>query len=217
MNLTNLDDRAVEFQSRVDRLRGQVSLVETQVDSHAAELNMLTLNLDRESSALGVLQAIEQAWSKGFEQTLAETVSEGLSLVFGEPLALQVTSEFQRGQSAVTFSLLQHDNEATDIMEAEGGSVVNVASFLLRVLLLMAIRPSLRKTIILDEPFTGISMEHIPAAAKLLRKLVDESGLQIIMVTHEPALAEQADVVYEVDAGEVSILARRDSAHLETH
>ncbi len=36
------------------------------------------------------------------------------------------------------------------------------------------------------------------ALAALIRQLCDETGVQIILLTHDPAFADSADVVYEV-------------------
>lgn len=140
--------------------------------------------------------ALEDAWRKGFEDNVATIVSEGLELVFGDAMKFKINSETKNGASAVTFTL-ETVNGETSIMNAEGGSVVQVASFLLELLAILAYRPAMRKTLLLDEAFGGVSQENIPAVAQLMRKLIDESGQQIILVTHERAFMDVADVVYE--------------------
>lgn len=140
--------------------------------------------------------ALEDAWRKGFENNVAAIVSEGLELVFGDAMIFKINSETKAGASAVTFTL-ETVNGETSIMNAEGGSVVQVASFLLELLAILAYRPAMRKTLLLDEAFGGLSDENIPAVAQLMRKLIDESGQQIILVTHERAFMDVADVVHE--------------------
>jgi ABC-type lipoprotein export system ATPase subunit len=48
----------------------------------------------------------------------------------------------------------------------------------------------------LDETFAHVSSEYLEPMGQFLREVVDKTGVQIIMVTHQPELAEYADTVY---------------------
>ncbi len=180
---------------------GQLQALLREID--AANERLATAKQDSEELAqvLGVLQGLEAAWKKAFESALADIVSRGLSLVFGEPMKVEIISEISRSASAVEFRLTTGDgNEelSTAIIGARGGSVVEVVSFLFRVLLVLSSRPPLRKIIVIDESFRMVADENIPALAQMIRHLVDRLGIQIVLVTHMPAFADAADVVYEV-------------------
>jgi DNA repair exonuclease SbcCD ATPase subunit len=41
-----------------------------------------------------------------------------------------------------------------------------------------------------------LSRDHLNAAGDFLRTLVDRTGLQVLMVSHQEELAEAADAVY---------------------
>ena len=144
-----------------------------------------------------VLSAMETAWRKGFEGALTSMVSRGLTLVLGEPTQFVIRSKQRAGTPSLTFQLEQNGLEL-DIMEAKGGTLVNLVNFLLRLAVVLAAQPPLRKVLILDEAFAHVSAEYVPALADLLRQLCDETGVQFILVTHDTAYTDAADIVYEV-------------------
>jgi ABC-type lipoprotein export system ATPase subunit len=73
-----------------------------------------------------------------------------------------------------------------------------VVSFLLREILVKAATPPMRQTIMLDEAFEGVHAENVPLVALLVSKMVEDSGIQIIMVTQNPVYTEYADAVYDI-------------------
>jgi DNA repair exonuclease SbcCD ATPase subunit len=56
----------------------------------------------------------------------------------------------------------------------------------------------LRKVIILDEPFKQISEEYRDRAIEFVKKVSEQTGIQIILVTHIAELARNADKVFKV-------------------
>ena len=81
--------------------------------------------------------------------------------------------------------------------DAAGGGVVDVVCFALRVVAWSLSQTS--PVLILDEPFKWVSMGLRPICGQLLRGISDRLGLQIIMVTHDPELVEQADRIFLVE------------------
>ena len=58
--------------------------------------------------------------------------------------------------------------------------------------------PRTRNTIILDEPFKHLSKDLHDRASQMIQNLSKQLGIQFIIVTHEPALSQFADKVFEV-------------------
>lgn len=150
--------------------------------------------------------ALEGEWRKTFEASLEEVVSDGLTLVMEEDHYLHIKSGVKNGASAVSFSIETPRGE-TGVMDCVGGSVVQITSFLLRLMVTLAHRPELRRVILLDEAFGGLSEERVPLLAQLLRRLVLNTGIQIIMVTQDRNYADSADVVIDVaSVGKVTVV-----------
>ena len=156
--------------------------------------------------------ALEGQWRKTFEASLEEVVSDGLTLVFGESMYLHIQSGVKNGASAVSFTIETAYGE-TPIMNSVGGSVVELVSFLLRLMVVLSHRPELRRVVLLDEAFGGFNEENVPHVARLLRQLVDETGMQVIFVTQDRQYADVADVVLDVTRvkgrGKVVVLKER--------
>jgi len=185
-----------QFEGQIQALTREIEEAETRVDKAALDSDELAL-------ALAILQRLEAAWKKTFEATLADVVSRGLSIVFGEVMRVEITSDVQRGASAVEFRLTTGSgNEAltTHIIGARGGSVVEVAAFLLHVLVILSSRPPLRRIILIDESFRMVADENLPALAEMIRRLAHRLAFQIVLTTHISVFVDAADVVYEVKA-----------------
>ncbi len=61
------------------------------------------------------------------------------------------------------------------------------------------------KVILADEPTGNLDSENGQMVISLLKKLVEEKGYCVIVVTHDLGIAQQADVVYRMKDGEISL------------
>jgi DNA repair exonuclease SbcCD ATPase subunit len=147
---------------------------------------------------LELLHAMEGDFQRNFQRSLAGLVSEGLSQVFDEELEVRIEKSTRADMSAIHFVLIK-GGEEEDLMNGQGGGYINVIAFLLRVLLILAARPLLRRLLVLDEPFAQLSEEFHPTAAEMVQALVDRLDFQVIMVTHSREYAEVADVAIKVE------------------
>lgn len=189
--------KVVASRRRADEITGYADRAKDEV---ATWTNMVATAEEQQKFLEGVgtiLAAMETAWRKGFEGALTSMVSRGLTLVLGEPTRFVIRSKQRAGTPSLEFQLEQNGLEL-DIMEAKGGTLVNLVNFLLRLAVVLAAQPPLRKVLILDEAFAHVSAEYVPALADLLRQLCDETGVQFILVTHDTAYMDAADIVYEV-------------------
>lgn len=184
--------------TQVERWRGQAELLDRQAEETQRAHAALTHDAEIHKEALVILQSLEKKWRGAFEQALATVVSEGLSAVFGRPITISIESKLARGVASVNITMTDGD-VTTSILGAEGGSVVNVVSFLLRVLLTISVRPPLRRLLVLDEPFSHVSTEYRPALCQLLREMAQRLEIQIVLVSHEEELADAAIVTYLVE------------------
>lgn len=184
----------------LERRVGARDRVKSQLDEERARLE----HLREEAEVLDLTQklalALEGAWRKTFESALEEVVSDGLTLVMGQGYFLHIKSRTVNDASAVTFTIETPHGE-TPLIGSRGGSIGQIVSFLLRLMVVIGHRPELRKVIFIDEPFTGVNPENIPHVANLLRKMVDETGIQLFLVTNLREFSEVADTVVDVRKG----------------
>lgn len=151
----------------------------------------------RLEQVVALLAALQETWRNNFQDAVGRLVSQGLTGVFGEELDLVVEMGMSGDLPTARFAVRDGRGLETEVMEARGGGLVNVASFLLRVLLLLSARPPLARLLVLDESFSNVSAGHLPALTALLRRICEEGGFQVLLVTHRPELTDAADVAYE--------------------
>jgi DNA repair exonuclease SbcCD ATPase subunit len=87
-----------------------------------------------------------------------------------------------------------------NVIDNFGGGIVNIESFLLRIITLFQCK--LSPYLILDESFSNLSEDYIENCSKLLKSLCEQLGLTIFLVTHQPVMLAHADKVYKASSKE---------------
>ncbi len=204
-NLPTIIDFTARVQQRAELLNQELSRCEgaretvvaalAEAEERVAATGDVTEIL---SAVLNLLQGMEGAFQRNFQHSLAAIVSEGLSQVFGETLEVKIEASTRADMSAIHFRLIKNGNEE-DIMEGQGGGYINIIAFLLRVLLILAARPLLRRLLVLDEPFAMVSPEFRHSTAEMVDALVERLDFQMIMITQEWEYVDMADVAIKVE------------------
>jgi len=188
-----------KFSRELQVLEGKYEAYMEVVNTTSEEIKATEEELDLLTATQAVLSSLEKEWYKNFENRVASIISRGLSFVFGEKLDFIIERSENGNSVVINFKLAQViDGESliTDIIDAKGGGVISVAGFLLRVLVLLSSN-QLEKVMLLDETFAHLSSEYVPNLALLLQKLNEETGIQFLIITHDPTLIDYADVAYE--------------------
>lgn len=119
-------------------------------------------------------------------------VTRGIQYVFSDPsLVFSATVEKFRGKTAVKFSM----GEDVPILQSYGGGLVTVISVLVRVYVIMSIEG--RRVLFLDESLSHLSRDYVPRISKLLRKLSEELGFKILMISQDPTFTSECTSHYE--------------------
>lgn len=122
--------------------------------------------------------------------SIENLVTRCLEAVFPEnKYRFNLVFERKRDQSEARCTLTDALGNEYDPLKANGGGVLDVISFALRLATIALRVPQPAKVLILDEPFRCISREHTGRVAALLEALAEEYGFQFIMVTHNRELA----------------------------
>jgi DNA repair exonuclease SbcCD ATPase subunit len=73
------------------------------------------------------------------------------------------------------------------------GGEMDVASFALRVILWAIQYDRTEATLLFDEPFRNVDPNKLPCLREMTQYLSEMLGIQFVIVTHSPELAESAD------------------------
>jgi DNA repair ATPase RecN len=198
-NLTDLSRRLDNYRRHLDRQAGAAKSLAEQgraAQTRIAELKQQILDLEQ---AAVTLTSLSEQRQEQIQRTIESLVTYGLRTIFDEDLSFHLQQSVKRGATEVEFivrtTLADGTTIDTGLLDARGGGLVSVVGFLLRlVILLLSKQPS--PTLFLDETFSHVSAEYLDRVAEFLRELADKTKVQIVMVTHQPELAANADVVY---------------------
>jgi len=191
-----------------EQLCSDVSRVQALRDSAAHRLQNLSGQVDQLEADVELLDRVADLFRVLIDQevvdnakTVEDLLTEGLQAIFDD-LDLSVRSEIdvQRGKVSVDLVTVQKEADGSIIegssTDAYGGSVSTVQSVLLRIVVVS--RRGLKPLLLLDESLGAIAEHYVPRVGKFLSVLCERMSLDILAVSHNPALIEAADTAYRI-------------------
>jgi DNA repair ATPase RecN len=165
----------------------QVAVLEAEEETLSRVADLFRVLIDRE--------VMDNA------RTVESLLTEGLQAIFDDlDLSVRTEIEVQRGKVAVDLITVQKQSDGTTVegntTDACGGSVSTVQSVLLRIVVLN--RRGLRPLLLLDESLGAVAEHYVPRVGQFLSVLADRMGLDVLAVSHNPALVEAANTAYRI-------------------
>lgn len=148
------------------------------------------------AKAASVLNQISEQSHNALLRHIEQTVTAGLSAIFGEGMALKLTQS-THGKLTTTNLTITSDGMETDVLSARGGGVAATVGLLLRMVLVI-LDERLDKILILDETLAQVSSDYEEPLADFVQDLARSSGLQLIIITHSDAFDNVADTKYRL-------------------
>ncbi len=127
---------------------------------------------------------------------IEELVSNALQAVFEEEYKLSISFDIKRNKPEAKISL-KIRGEEVDPCNSVGGGILDIASFVLRIVLYSIQNPKTSNVIILDEPLKFLHGK-IENAMKMIKDLSKKLEIQFIIVSQIPEISECADKVFLV-------------------
>jgi len=185
----------------LDKVSKKISSLEAQRDVLQGDID----KSDTKSKAIGTeLLILEQAnnfFSFQVNQKVSKIkgkieklVNSGLAMIFEDGLKLVIDSSIK--YSKTTFSLRIDNNGVIGMEETHGGGVLSVVAFILRVVITLL--TDKRKLLVFDESLSMVSIGYQERLSQFIRKLCDDLGFTVVLISHQPALSEYATMKYEV-------------------
>jgi hypothetical protein len=190
-----------DLKNKASRAEGYRAAVGTRLKQTEKEIK----ELEAEEELLDVVAAlfrtlIDNEVNEGIE-AVEKLQTEGLQAIF-EDMDLKVKSEVTVKRNKVSVDLVtvqkQPDGVETEApsTEAFGGSVTTVQSVLLRIIVIL--RQGMRPLLLLDESLVAVAENYVPAVGRFLSRLCERMGMDILAITHNAVLVEQAKTAYRI-------------------
>jgi DNA repair exonuclease SbcCD ATPase subunit len=198
-----LDNRVRARRRELDSQEGEARSLQRRHDEVLAEVVELSSDIQVHERATILLNSIGEEKQYAAQEAIEQLVTRGLQTIFDESLTFHILQDVKAKRAEVSFvvrtTLTDGTVTETDVMDSRGGGLAATVGFLLRLtVMLLRTDAQADNILILDETFAHVSDEYIPGLKEFLRKVVDRTGVQILMITHQPAFEEVADKVYRL-------------------
>jgi len=187
-NLENVEDILNELSfSRKENISYQEGL-EREISSLEEEISLL------DKVSLLYKHLIDTQLDKKKEK-IEKLVTFGLKTVFPDQnLKFHINLDQKYNGIYTTFTTEKVGEAIGNVLDSFGGGLVNVESFLLRIITLF--QANLSPFFFLDESFSHLSEEYVPNCGELLKKLCQDLGITVFLITHQQLMLNSADKVY---------------------
>jgi exonuclease SbcC len=188
---------------------GRRNALDDQIFRHEETIAELETEIDHTTKAQIIIQKVAQETQNQFKINVNALVTTALGIVFeNDAYEFEIDFVTRRGKTEADIWFIHSNGKKLDPMASSGGGAVDIAAFAARVALWNLSGPKTRPIIVLDEPFRFLSANLQPLASAMVKEISQELGIQIIMVTHNESLLENADHVIRVEkAGQISKIA----------
>lgn len=181
---------------RASRLRAQRDLLISSRDS--LKLQIATMEEEENTLSLSseLLKKLIDAEVVEGVSSVESLISEGLKAVFhDQDIGIRTVVEEKRGKINVSF-LTSQDGIEGKTLDSFGGAVSTVQSILLRLSIIL--RRGLRPILLLDESLPAFDRGYIHRMAEFLSTLCSETGVDILLVTHNSDLVDASHHSYKI-------------------
>lgn len=202
--MTEVDElaRRVALRRReLDSLSGEARSTLTRgkaLQDEVAELGEQLTDFDK---VTGFLNSLGEDRQLKAQSAIEHLVTRGLQTIFDDSLSFHIVQSVKGKAANVDFlvrTTLPGSVVETPVMDARGGGLAATIGFLLRVVVMLLAQGTKKENIlVLDESFAMVSEDYLAPLGEFLRELVDKTGIQIIMVSHQDIWVDVADKVYK--------------------
>jgi DNA repair exonuclease SbcCD ATPase subunit len=186
-----------KLRTDLERRKGERDLLERQKKQKQQSHRGLGILYRKLEEAQVIVRQAALQTQQELQYHISSITTMAMEAIFPDPYELQVEFVERSGRTEVDISFSDGENKIDPLL-GSGGGPVDVAAFSLRASLWKLQNPKPQNVMVLDEPFRFLSQDLQPKAAEMLQQISKQLGLQIIMITHNPALIDSADQLFEI-------------------
>jgi len=196
MILENLETLISDLDMKVNEL----TFMRKENMNHALSLENEINSLEEEVALLdkvsGLFKHLLDSLLEEKKQEIQKLVTYGLKTVFtDQDLRFHINIEPKYNTVYTNFRTEQVGVAEGDVLDSFGGGVVNIESFLLRIITLF--QTKLTPFLFLDETFSHVSGEYVENTSTLLSQVCKQLGVTIALITHKEDMLNNADKIYK--------------------
>lgn len=160
---------------------------------------------EEESGNLLKKELLEQASEKAREDgmnVLADTATNAVQAILGDDTFVAMESSIRNGVPNVDVVVKREKNGievTTDPTQGEGGGVADIVAMAMYFSLGLLVGQDNEAPIFMDEPTKFLSKGYSSQAAEFINQMVDYTGKQTFLVTHDEVISASGDKVFKTE------------------
>lgn len=199
VSVHNRAHRAATVRESLTRHKAIRDNIAANLHARKAEVEALSEKVETLAKVGELLRLLVDRLVSEQRKIVEGLVTEGLQTVFhDQALSFEADVVQRAGRVEIDLFLRRGAKEAGirgDPLEAFGGGPTSITSLLLRIIALR--RMGRKPFLLLDESLAAVSDEYVDATGKLLYRLCESMGLDVLLVTHKPSFLEHAASAYQ--------------------
>jgi len=180
---------------RYNELVARRSVLEKDIERIEDEISSKEKSIETYTKARWVLTEVIKNTQEFFKDEVEALITLAVRSVYGPQYAFKM--EFGTANKFECNIFVEEDGELFKPEDENGGGVLDVLSFALKVVFWASEANRTRNVLILDEPmkFTG---DLLQLAVDMIKEISRRLNIQVILITHDDLLAKMADTAYRV-------------------
>lgn len=194
-SFSQLSERLTQFNENVTRLETRLEILTMERISAEEDATKTRYDAEIQQKSSEVIKSWLDDLLRSNVDAIAELATSGLRhIIDDQNLSFAIKQEMKHNRLSMRF-VLEDDGVEGDPMSSFGGGAVLIASLILRLAVMT--RMKMGNLLLLDETMFALANKYVPAAADFMRHLTEETGINILMVTHNEEFMSNAHLAYE--------------------
>lgn len=190
-----LEERVSALSSGIDALRLQRTVLDRSISNCREEIESNRYQADLNQKSSEVIKQWLEDLLKSNVDSMAELVTSALkSVIEDQELKFLIRQEIKHNRLSMRFAIEENGVEAEPLSSFGGGAVL-LSSFVLRLAVMTRLK--MADLLLLDESLSAVANKYIPACSDFMRQLAEETGVNILMVTHNEDFMDRAHTAYD--------------------
>lgn len=185
----------MEIEQRYSILKSESKLIDSRIKETQSSLKELKTErqalIDTKQVLIDSIKIINSHFKKKIEKITSQVVKR----VFKRDIKIEVNFKTKSYGVEASIKVIENNIEL-DPMDDMGGSIIEVISLIIRLVLREISSERLRKTIILDEPFNWAG-DLIVLIGQIIKEF--SKDIQFIILTHDDRLEDIADRIFRIE------------------
>ena len=196
----------LDIERQFEILTGNVGKIQGEYEyicseKNKSELKTYALEYDREryKKAVELLTMVQHESRDKVKSGFESIITHALNFVFDENYQFELEFGRRGNLQELNFNIKKPGfTEAYDILDTNGGGLVDLISLALRIVLMELNTPKIDGFIILDESLKHLSENFLPNANEFLKEIQSKLNRQFIFISHQKIFTESNYNVIEI-------------------